>query len=143
VLPRRLRHVEGALEVDVEHRLELLLRHVLERRVAQDARVVDDDVDLAERVERRLHDGLAALRRGHRVVVGHGLAAGGLDLVDDLLRCRLGAAGAVGRPTQVVHDDEGASLRQLQGVAAAQPATGARDDRNLAVEPEICHGRAS
>ena len=59
--------------------------HVLERLVAQDAGVVDDDVDPAEGVERGLDDGLAALGRGDAVVVGDGLAAGGLDLVDDLL----------------------------------------------------------
>jgi hypothetical protein len=45
--------VEGALEVDVDDRLELLRVHVLERSVSQDAGVVDDDVDLAEGVEAR------------------------------------------------------------------------------------------
>ena len=38
-------------------------------------------------------------------------------------------------------DLAGAALRQLQGVAAAQAAAAARDDRNPAVETEISHGR--
>jgi hypothetical protein len=55
-----------------------------------------------ERVERRLHDGRAALGRGDRVGVGDGLAAGGLDLVDDALGGALVAAGAVDRTAEVV-----------------------------------------
>ena len=66
--------------------LEQLGGHVVERLVAQDAGVVDDDVDRAERVERGLHDGLAALGGGHAVGVGDGLAAEAVDLLDDLLR---------------------------------------------------------
>ena len=59
-------------------------RHVVERLVAQDAGVVDHDVDGAERVDGRLHDGLAALGRGDAVAVGDGLAPERLDLVDHL-----------------------------------------------------------
>ena len=45
----------------------------------------------AEGVDGGLHDVGAALGGGHAVVVGDGLAAGGLDLVDDLLGRGLGA----------------------------------------------------
>ena len=76
VLPRRLGDVEGALQVDVDDRVEQVGRHVVERLVAQDAGVVDDDVDAAEGVDRRLHDRRAALGGGHRVGVGDRLAAG-------------------------------------------------------------------
>ena len=138
-LPGRLGDVEGAAEVHVEHRVHLVGRHVLERRVAQDAGVVDDDVDLAEGVDGRLHDRRAALGRGDAVVVGDGLAAGRLDLVDDLLGGRLGAAGAVGGAAEVVDDDERAPLGEVEGVRPAEAAAGARDDRHLAVEPEISH----
>ena len=62
----------------------------------------------------------AALGRGHRVGVGHGLAAGGLDLVDDPLGGPLVAAGAVDRAAEVVHDDERAALGQQQGVLPAR-----------------------
>jgi hypothetical protein len=65
---------------------------------------------------RGLDDGLAAFGGRHGVVVGHGLAAGGLDLVDDLLGGGVGTTLAVDRSAQVVDHDEGASLGQLQGV---------------------------
>ena len=88
---------------------------------------------------RRLHDGLAALGRGDGVGVGDGLAAGGLDLVDDRLRRAVLAAGAVDGAAEVVDHDQRAARGQQQGVLAAQPAAGAGDDRYLAVESEISH----
>ena len=83
--------------------------HVVERLVAQDAGVVDHDVDAAEGVDRRLHDRLAALGRGDRVGVGDGLAAGRLDLVDDQLGRAGVAAGAVDGAAEVVDDDQRAA----------------------------------
>ena len=88
-----------------------------------------------------LHDVGAALGRGHAVVVRDGLAAGGGDLVDDLLGRGLRVPGAVAGPAEVVDDDERASLGEVEGVRAAEATTGARDDRHLAVEPEISHAR--
>ena len=44
---------ERALEVDGDDGVPLLLGHVGEHAVAQDAGVVDDDVEVAERVDRR------------------------------------------------------------------------------------------
>ena len=138
--PGRAGDVERALEVHVEHRVDQVGRHVVERLVAQDAGVVDDDVDLAERVDGGLDDGLAALGRGDGVVVGHGLAAGRLDLVDDLsARPRRRTAGAVDRAAEVVDDDQRAALGEQERVGAAEAAAGAGDDRDLAVEPEISH----
>ncbi len=100
-----------------------------------------DDVDLAERVDCALHDRCAALGRGDRVGVGDGLAAGGLDLVDDELGGALVAAGAVDGPAEIVHHDQCTTLGHHQRVLLAEAATGARDDRYLAVESEISHGR--
>ena len=74
----RLGDVEGAEEVDVDDGPQVGDVQVGERLVPQDAGVVDDDVDRAEGVERGLDDGRPALGGGHRVVAGHGLAAGGL-----------------------------------------------------------------
>ena len=138
-LERRLRDVERALEVDVEHGVEVVPGQLRERLVAQDAGVVDDDVDLAERVDRGLDDALAALGGGHRVVVRHGVAAGGLDLVDDLLRGCVVAALAVDRAAEVVDDDLRAAARHLEGVGPAQPAAGAGHDRDPAIEGDLRH----
>ena len=137
--PRRLGDVEGALQVHVDHRVDQVGCHVGERPVAQDAGVVDDDVDAPEGVDGRLHDRLAALDRGDRVGVGDGHPAGGGDLLDDRL-CRAGArAGAVDGAAEVVHHHQRPAGGQQQGVLATQPAAGAGDDRYLAVETEFSH----
>ena len=93
----------------VEHRVDEVGTHVVERLVAQDAGVVDDDVDGAERVDRGLHDALAAVGRGDRVGVRDGLAARGLDLVDDELCGALVGARSVDGTAEVVHHDERAT----------------------------------
>ena len=74
--------------------------------------------------------------------VGDRLAAGGLDLLDDLLGRRRAAAGAVDRAAEVVHHDERAALGEQQRMLPAEATTGAGDDRHLAVEPEIRHERS-
>ena len=129
-----------------DHRVEQLGVHVVERLVAQDAGVVDDDVDGAERVDRALHDRLAALRCGDRIGVGDGFAARVLDLVDDVLGGPLVAAGAVDGAAEIVHHDQRAALGEHQRMLPAEPTTGAGDDRHFSVESEIggiSHGRGS
>ena len=140
-LPRRLRHVERAAKVDGDDRVEQVGVHVVERLVTQDAGVVDDDVDLAERIDCTLDDRRAALGRRDRVGVGDGLATGLADLVDDELGSALVGAGAVDGTAEIVHHDERTALGHHQCVLAPEAATGARDDRYLAVESEISHGR--
>ena len=70
----------------------------------------------AERVDRGLHDGRAALGRGDRVGVGHRLAAGRGDLVDDALGGTGRAAGAVDRAAEVVHHHQRAARGEQQRV---------------------------
>jgi hypothetical protein len=66
-LPRRLRDAERAENVHPIDEVPVLFRHPLKRRVAEDARVVDDDVDALPNVERVLDDLRTVL---DRVVVG-------------------------------------------------------------------------
>jgi hypothetical protein len=68
--------------VDLVDKVPVGLLHVLERDIAQDTGVVDEHVDAPKVINRRLDDGFAIL---DRIVVGDGLAAGGADLVDDLV----------------------------------------------------------
>ena len=77
-----------------------------------------------------------------RVRVGHRLAAEIVDLVGDVLGRALVAALARYRTAEVVDDDPCASFGQLERMLAAETAAGARDDRNLAVVPDVCHGAA-
>ena len=71
---------EVALEVHAHDVVPLRLGHVDEHAVAQDAGVVDEDVEVAERVDRRVDEPLGALPVGDVVAVGDGLAAQRLDL---------------------------------------------------------------
>ena len=129
--------MEGALQVHIEHGVEERGLHVLERLVPEDSGVVDDDVHLAERVDRRLHDGLAAFRGGHGVGVGHGLTAGRRDLVDHVLGRPRHRPRAIDGPPEVVDDDACASLCKDHRVLAAEAAAGTGDDREVAVESEF------
>ena len=112
----------------------------MERLVAQDAGVVDDDVDRAERVDGGLDDGLAALGGGDAVGVGDGFAAEVVDLVDHVLGRALVAALARHRAAEVVDHDAGAAPGQLERVLAAEAAARAGDDRDLAVVADVSHG---
>lgn len=67
-------HVYGVDEIPI------LVRHVLEANIAEDAGIVYEDVDTAEIVNGGLDDRLAIL---YAVVVRSGLPASLLDLVDD------------------------------------------------------------
>ena len=57
----------------------ILLLHVLEAAIPKDTGIVDEDIDTAKIADGSLDDLLAVL---DAVVVGDGLTAGGLDLVD-------------------------------------------------------------
>src|SRR5438552_3643188 len=128
-------HVEGALQVHGHHRVPVLLRHVEDHPVAQDAGVVDHDVELAEGVERALDDALGGLEVGHAVAVRDRLAAPLLDLGDHLLGGRgRRRPGAVEVRAEIVHDDLCAVPGEEQRLLAADASARARDDRDLAVE---------
>lgn len=127
---REVRGVEVALEVDPDHRVPLLLRHGEDHPVAQDARVVDQDVELAEAAHRQL-DQLARLPEvGHVAQVGHRPAARGTDLRGHLLR--RGGRGlsrsVAPRLPEVVDDHARAEPRELDRLGPAEPAARARDD---------------
>ncbi len=125
----------------VDHRRLQLGRHVVKRLVAQDAGVVNHDVDLAVGVDRGLHDAFAAFGCAHRVVVRHRLAARRLDLAHDSFGRGLRGPRAVNRPAEVVYDHERTALGQIECVRATKAAAGARHDCHFAVETEISHGR--
>src|SRR5262245_7510916 len=81
----RPRDVERALQVDRDDRVPVVLGHVEDHAVAQDASAVDDHVDLAVLSDARLDQVGALLGVRDVPVVGDRQAPGRLDLVDDLL----------------------------------------------------------
>lgn len=72
--------------MDLDDGVPFLLGHREEHPVAEDAGVVDEDVQPPERLSRLPYEPLAAIPGGHVVRVGHGAAAVSRDLVHDLLR---------------------------------------------------------
>jgi hypothetical protein len=99
--------------------------------IAQDARVVDEDVDAAEGVDRGLDDLVGVARLADRQRRGDGLAAGFFDLVDDVL-CRTGIGpGAVEACADVAGHDARAFLRHQERNAAADAPPRSGDDGDL------------
>ena len=117
----------------------LLLGHVEDHAVAEDAGDVDEDVDAAEGVDALPDHVLAALGGRDAVVVGDGVPAGGLYLVADDIGGAVVVAGAVDADAGVVDDDAGALLREEHGHGAADAAAGAGDD-GVAVRLACQHG---
>src|SRR3546814_13846939 len=107
----------------LHHQVEILHRHLGKALVAQDAGVVDQDVDAAPFLL-RLGDHL-----GHMLIfsdaaaVRHGGAARRADFLDDLQR-RIRMAGAVARAAQVVHNDLPPAPRPFE-----QSGRGSRGER--------------
>ena len=91
------------------------------------AGVVDQDVDFAELLDRRLGECVDLRRNGDVGRHDQTLAAGFFDGLGGLVELRLGARGG---------DDIGARLGKLHRHRAAETAPGAGDDRDFAVELE-------
>jgi hypothetical protein len=124
---------EGALEVDLDHRVPLRLAHVGEHAVTEDAGVVDQDVEPAEGLDGGRDEPLGAVPVADVIGVGDGLAAHGLDLVHDVLGRALVVALPVHRATEVVDDDLGAVVGQQQRVLASDAPSRTRDDGDAAL----------
>ena len=119
---------EGALEVDGNHVVPLLLAHVKNHAVAENAVAGYHRVQLAVVVNGGLDDGLTALHGGYRLLAGHGLAAGLANLRRHLLGDGLVGAAAVQVGAGVNYHYFGALGGHLQGHALANAASGAGYD---------------
>ena len=121
LLHHRPRHrpagVEDRREVGVDHGAPVVVAHPGEQAVAGQARVVDEDVEVARGLDERER------RRGIGDVGLHGAAA---DLLRDLLGLVLAAA--------VADDDRGARRGELDGDGPADPTRGTRDECRLPVQ---------
>ena len=114
---------EGATEVDVDDRVEVVVAHLPQHRVAEDAGVGDEDVESAVRVDGRPHELLRGLGGPDRGDDRDGDPAGGLD-GGDRLRGGLGI--------DVVHDDRGTSSSELLGIREPEATARAGDDGDFA-----------
>ena len=116
---------EVAAEVDADHGVPVVLGHLGDRPVAEDARVVDQGVQAAELADGRGDERVGHVGVGHITVDGDSPAPGGDDLLDDGL-----AHGLV----VLRHHHGGALVRALQRLAAADATARAGDDHDLVVE---------
>ncbi len=123
--------------MNVEDGLEVLRCELRERLVAQDAGVRDQDVDLAEILEGRVDDLLAAFEGGDGVEAGDGVRAERFDLLDDLAGSGIRGARSVGRTAEIVDHDTRPAAGQVQGIGSSDTAAGAGDDGDLAVESHL------
>ena len=110
---------EGALEVDGDHVVEFLFGHLEEGAVADDAGVVDQDVEAAEAVEGGLGELLGDRPVGHAAGDSRSGVANVAHHFSD--QVRLGA----------VHHHLGAFGGERLGEAAAESTGGARHDGDL------------
>src|ERR671918_1482500 len=114
---------ELAGEVDADHGVPGVERHLLEARVLLQAGVADQDVDRAELIEHRGEHRLALVLLADVGPVGIGVAAFVADLGDHLLG-RLALGG-------VVDHHVGAGPAERQRHALADAGAGAGDERLL------------
>jgi hypothetical protein len=123
-----------ALQDDRHDRVPVLLGHVDERTVSQDPRVVDEDVEVTEGVDRLGDEGRSArpVRDVERARLGG--AARRPDLLDDVGGEAPVGAGAVDRRAPVVDEDSSALGGEQQSMRPTETSARARDDRDLPVE---------
>ena len=128
ILVRGLANKELRAGVQVEDVVVLLLRNLLGDVPALGPGVGHDDVDLAEGLLALLEQAgdLGDLADVGADGDGFGAVVEALDDLDDFLRWALRG--------DVVDDDGGAALAQLDGTATADSATGAGDEGDLPVE---------
>ncbi|MNT41603.1 hypothetical protein D3C72_1779670 [compost metagenome] len=127
--PDGARAVGRPQQMHVDDRIEIVGAHLGEGLVAQDARIVDQDVDAPPDVHRARRHGLHGGAVADVASVGDGVAARGPDLARDRL----------GRAPEVVDHDPAAARRQSQCMAAAQPLTRAGHDGDAFIETNA-HG---
>jgi hypothetical protein len=132
-------HVEGTVEMHRQHVRPVRPAHAMEDAVAQNAGIIDQDVDPAEGRQRRLDDlvGVLGLRDGERRC--DRLAAAGLDFLDHVMRRAGIRAGAFKARADVADDDTGAFLRQQPGNAAPDAPARTGDDCDLAGDHTRSH----
>ena len=133
------RHIEGAEEMHLHHRLEIIDAHLVEEAVAQDAGIVDDAVDAPEALDGLAHDAFGGGGIGDAGAIGDGLATGGADGIHHLMSGLLILARAIGAAAQIVDHDPGALGGGQQRDLAPDPAARPGDDDDFALQRTVGH----
>lgn len=116
-----------------DHRVEVVVGHLPQHPVAQDARVGDQDVEPPELLDGPVHEAFGGLRRADRDHLGDGGAARLGDRLHGLLGHRL---------VDVVDDHGRAVGGQGVRVGEAEAPATAGDDGDLAGQIDAGHERS-
>lgn len=73
-------YLVGTIRVNPVDEIPVLVFHVLEADITQNTGIVEQDIDAAKGLDGGVDDSVTIL---NAVVVGHGLASGGPDLLND------------------------------------------------------------
>ena len=119
--------------MDVHDEIEVVRRHVPDRPVAHDAGIVDDDVELAVRVDGLLHHIVCLLLVADVAVVRRGGAASSLDDADDHVGISAATLTA-DRRADIVDDHCGAVFRDFERMAATDAVAGSGDEGDPSFE---------
>ncbi len=131
--------MKGPHQVDIHHRLEILLGDFVEGPVTDVPGIVDQDVDAPVVIHGRLNNGPPPLGSGHRVRIGDSIATGRFDLLHHRLgRADIGALALHAR-TRIVDHDPGAFRGEQQRVFPTQAASGPRDHGHPVIEASFRH----
>ena len=125
------RGVEAPLEVHADDRVPVVLGHLVEDGIAENPRVVDDDVDPPEALDRLLDHPLRGGEIHDAVEVRLRLAARVANGGDRLQRRDPVLAVAGGGAARIVHDHLRAVRSQHLRNLGADAASGAGDQRDL------------
>ncbi len=129
-----LRQEEGSLEVHADHPVEVRLTDIGEWHALEERRAVDENIESAEPVARRLDQAEPVLCPRDVGSDGERFAAGGLDVA---YRAMCVVGGRV-----IIHHDPRARPGETQGERASQTMGAARDQGNAAGKVNV-HGAAS
>src|SRR5439155_9977697 len=121
-------------EMHGDHRVPLLLAHVEDHPLAEDAGAADEDVQVAKRLERGVDRGAAARHGRHALGARHRAAAARFDLLRDRLGGPARGLAAVHADAIVVDDHAGPGRGQAERHRATDSASRPRHHRDLAVE---------
>ena len=130
--------IEGTIKMDLHHRVEILIGHLVEVTVAQNAGVVYHRVDATEFLDPGFDHRARGIGIGDRAAIGNGIAPSGPDLFDDFLRRSFCLTGAFQGCAQIIDHHGGAFGGCHQGDITPDPTAGPGDQNDLSVKC-FCH----
>ena len=72
--------------MNINNRVDHVIIHLVERFIAQDAGVIDDDINFAKGVNGSLDNGSATVGRRYGIMVCDGIPTASLNFIHHLLR---------------------------------------------------------